>query len=261
MKKISEKYSILVNIGLIVCSVLLLIFLINSSLKIITQHGKEITVPDFTNMTFEEAKAEASKAGVKVSVANTKYNRQMRKGAVYNQTPKAGASVKRGRMILLTTNTMEPTMVQMPNLIGCQLNQAKTKLSNSSLSIGKLVFSTTASGLIDDRVNQQLYRGKNIKVGASIPSGSPIDLVLSFDPTWQSPVPNLKGWKYIGALDAIHDHLFNVGKVKFDSSVRTYVDSLNAVVVSQTPVSDGKAYKMGKEISIELSLDPEKIDK
>lgn len=258
MKKFTGIQSILINVGLIICACLLLVILINSSLKLFTQHGKEIVVPDFTNMTIDEAKAEASRTGLKVSVGDSVYVSKMRKGAVYSQTPKAGTSVKRGRRILLTTNTRSPKPVQMPNLRGSQMHIAKSILTNNGLNLGRLIYTENqATNLVTD----QLYRGRSIKAGAKVMSGSTIDLVVGCNSQdARGCVPNLKGKKYIYAIDAIHDNSFNVGKVKFDSSVRTYVDSLNAVVVSQKPAADGKVYDMGKEISIELSLDPDKLE-
>lgn len=258
MKKLTGIESIIVNVGLIVCACLLLVFLINGSLKLFTQHGKEIVVPDFTNMTLSEARVEASKAGVKVSVGDSVYVSQMRKGAVYSQTPKAGASVKRGRRILVTTNTRSPKPVVMPNLRGSQMHIAKSMLSNLGLNLGKLIYTENqATNLVID----QVYHGKSIKEGAKVMSGSTIDLVVGFNAQdARVAIPNLKGKKYVYAIDAIHDNSFNVGKVKFDSSVKTYVDSLNAVVISQKPAADGRIYNMGKDIAIELSLDPDKLN-
>ncbi len=258
MKKITGIQSILVHACLIVCACFLLIFLINGSLKLFTLHGKEITVPDFTNMTIEEARTAADEAGVKVSVGASTYKPQMRKGAVYNQDPKAGASVKRGRVVILTTNTQTPKMKSMPSLIDHQLSQAKSQLDHDGLILGRLIFEERE----DDLVFGQFHRGRSIKPGTEILEGSTIDLKVGYTPqTSRVTAPNLKGKRYLHALESIHEHSFNVGNVKFDSTVKTYIDSLNAVVISQKPAADGKAYGKGKEMSIELSLDPEKISK
>ena len=60
---------------------------------------------------------------------------------------------------------------------------------------------------------------------------------------------------YLRAIDALHDNSLNVSGVFFDKSVRTYSDSLNAVVYSQRPSSTGYPTVMGTGVTIYLSLD------
>ena len=254
-----QKYWIPFHLGLAVCLVLAVVICANAILKGVTQHGREITVPDFTNMTFEEARAEAAKAGVRVYEGDSVYVKQMRKGAVYNQTPKAGASVKHGRRIMLTTNTRQPKKIAMPSLVGLSMYMAKAELSTKGLNLGKLIYQ---EDIATNNVLGQRYRGREIETGTMILSGSTIDLVVGLNPNEaQGYVPNMIGKKYTRAIETIHDNSFNIGKVKFDSSVKTYADSLNAVVVSQKPSADRTAYTIGREISIELSVDPDKTSK
>lgn len=258
MKNFSLKESILGNIILIACSCLALVLLINGGLKLITQHGKEVTVPDFTNLTFAEATGVASDAGVKVYVGDSVYVSKMRKDAVYSQSPKAGSTVKHGRKIMLTTNSRTPSPVAMPPLVQSSMHVAKASLANAGLNLGKLIYKEDK---VTNYVIDQLYKGRRIKAGTKVMSGSTIDLVVGYNPQdAQARIPDLVGKKYVYAIDAIHDNSFNVGKVTFDSTVKTYIDSLNAVVVKQKPASDGRAYNMGKEISIELSLNHDNID-
>ena len=65
------------------------------------------------------------------------------------------------------------------------------------------------------------------------------------------------GMKYVSAIDAIHDKYLNVGTVHFDPEIRTYADSVNAVVYKQdTP---GTAKTLGSRIGLSLTLDTSKI--
>ena len=259
MKKKLKEYWIPFNLGLAVCLVLALVMGTNALLRCVTQHGRELIVPDFTNMTYEEARVAAADAGVRVVVNDSVYVRQMRKGAVYNQTPKAGASVKYGRRILLTTNTRQPKKIAMPSLVGLSMYMAKAELATKGLNLGRLIYQ---EDIATNNVLGQRYKGRGIEAGTMILSGSSIDLVVGLNPNdAQGYVPNLIGKKYPRAVETIHDNSYNVGKVKFDSSVKTYADTLNAVVYSQKPGADGAAYTIGREISIELSVDPDKISK
>ena len=259
MKKKLKEYWIPFNLVLAVCLVLALVIGANALLRCVTQHGRELIVPDFTNMTYEEAKLVAENAGVRVVVNDSVYVRQMRKGAVYNQTPKAGASVKHGRRILLTTNTRQPKEIAMPSLVGLSMYMAKAELATKGLNLGRLIYQ---EDIATNNVLGQKYKGREIEAGAMILSGSTIDLVVGLNPNeTQGYVPNLVGKKFARAIETIHDNSYNVGKVKFDSSVKTYADTLNAVVYQQRPGADRTAYTIGREISIELSVDPDKISK
>ena len=45
-------------------------------LNVVTQHGREITVPDFRGMTLEEAVAAADSAGMRVEVVDSIYSQR-----------------------------------------------------------------------------------------------------------------------------------------------------------------------------------------
>ena len=244
---------------LAVAFVLLIALLSGWLLSVLTQHGKEITVPDFTNMTYEEASAEARAAGVKVEVTDSVYVRQMRRDAVYNQTPKAGEQVKKGRTVRLTTNSRQPKKIAMPSLVGLSMFMAKAELQTKGLQLGKLIYQ---NDIATNNVLGQRYRGRDIAAGTMISSGSSIDLVVGLNHSdGRTYVPDLKGRKYMRAMEILHDNSLNIGKVRFDSSVRTYADSINAVVFSQTPPADKRVYDMGTAVSIELTTDLEKLSK
>ena len=78
------------NLLLAALAVLLFVLAANLFLSLVTQHGKEIIVPDFTNLTVQEASRVAASSGVEVVVVDSMYIKRLKPGAVYMQTPKAG---------------------------------------------------------------------------------------------------------------------------------------------------------------------------
>ena len=66
-------------------------------LGLFTRHGKEIKVPDFTNMSVPQAQALARTEKLKVLVADSVYVRRMAPGSVYRQNPPAAASSRGGK--------------------------------------------------------------------------------------------------------------------------------------------------------------------
>ena len=237
----------------------LLALIISSSifLKVITHHGNKIEVPDFTNMTISEAKYNAGINNIRVLVIDSVYVRRMKKGAVYSQTPKPGSTVKKGRLIRLTINSITPKKIIMPNLVGVSMRQAHAELLSRGLNLGQLIY---VNDIATNNVIRQLYNKKEIKPGMYINSGSNIDLVVglnNFDNT--TNVPDVIGMKYMRAVSAVHDYSLNVSRLVFDSSVRNYADSLDAVVYKQGPVASEIPVIMGSDVSLYLTVDAAKI--
>lgn len=237
----------------------LLALIISSSifLKVITHHGNKIEVPDFTNMTMSEAKYNAGINNIKVIVIDSVYVRRMKKGAVYSQNPKPGSTVKKGRRIRLTINSINPKKIIMPNLVGVSMRQAHAELLSRGLNLGQLIY---VNDIATNNVIRQLYNNKEIKPGMYINSGSNIDLVVglnNFDNT--TNVPDVIGMKYMRAVSAVHDYSLNVSRLVFDSSVRNYADSLDAVVYKQGPVASEIPVIMGSDVSLYLTVDAAKI--
>ena len=244
------------NLLLAVAFVAGVVLLASVLLSLITQHGREITVPDFTNMTFQEARKAASSAGVKVLVKDSVYVKRLKPGAVYLQTPKAGERVKRGRRIRLTTNTTVPKEVVMPALVGYSMRQAKAELVRNGLVLGRLIY---VRDIATNNVLRQQRGGVDIKAGTKLASGTTINLVVGLSPSDNMTyTPKLVGKQYLHAVDLIQEGSLNVGKLHFDETVKTYADSVSAVVYQQRPAGSQQV-RMGGEVSLSLTTDPSKV--
>ena len=139
------------------------------ALSLITRHGKTVTAPDFTNMTVAEAQEVAREAQVNVKVTDSVFIKRLGAGMVYRQSPKAGATVKKGRSIFLTINSIIPRKTVMPNLVGYSFIEAKAELTNRGLNLGKIRY---VNDMATNNVLKQLYRGREISAGTEIVSGS-----------------------------------------------------------------------------------------
>jgi len=244
----------------IAIAALVLVVVIGASilLKVGTHHGKVIIVPDLTNMKVSEAKHLAASDELKIEVTDSVYIRRMGRGLVYSQNPKAGSQVKKGRRILLTINSVTPKKVQMPNLVGYSMRQAKAELLSRGLSLGKLVY---VDDIATNNVLKQTYKNRDIKAGTMIDSGTEIDLVVGLNSEDnQTYIPKLTGLKYMRAVDVAHDSQLNVRKLVFDESVKNYGDSLDAVVYKQNPAASSAPTLMGSEVTLYLTNDPAKLN-
>lgn len=261
VKQSAKKYAnhwVVKNVVLGIAFVVAIVLLISLLLSVITQHNKEISVPDFTNLTYKEAKHLASHSSVKVIVSDSLYVRRLKPGVVCSQTPEPGSKVKKGRKVRLTTNTVVPKQVSMPSLVGFSMRQARAEIVRNGLVLGKLIY---VSDIATNNVLRQQYKGRDIMPGEKITSGSTVNLVVGLSNTESKTyVPNLVGRTYQKAIDAVQDNSLNIGKLSFDASVLNYADSVSAVVYSQKPVADAKnSVKMGSEVILYLTADPDKI--
>lgn len=238
------------NIVLAILAVLALVLVVSILLAMITQHNREIEVPDFSNLTFKEASVVASSAGLRVVNQDSLYIRRLKKGVVYSQNPAAGSMVKRGRRVQLSTNTFTAKKIPMPALVGFSMRQAKAELQRNGLVLGKLVY---VSDIATNYVLGQKLRGRDIAAGKMVESGSTIDLVVGLsDSERMTVVPDLIGKPYQRAVDLILENSLNTGRIRFDATVKTYADSLNAVVYSQSPGGDAGSILMGSQVSLRL---------
>ena len=225
-------------------------------LNVLTHHGQELEVPDLTNMKVGEARYTAEMEGLRIEVVDSVYIRRMGRGLVYSQNTKPGGRVKKGRKIRLTINSVMPKKVQMPNLVGYSMRQAKAELGSRGLVLGKLIY---VNDMATNNVLRQLLRNREIAPGAPVESGTAIDLVVGLNPdNNETYVPNVVGLKYLRAVDVIHDNSLNIRKLNFDESVKTYSDSLDAVVLRQGPEGSGTPILIGSEVTLYLSVDPAK---
>ena len=224
-------------------------------LNLITRHGKEVTAPDFTGLSIAQARELAARSHVGVKVTDSVFVKRLSGGVVYRQQPKAGARVKKGRSIFLTINSVVPRKVVMPNLYGYSITEARSELKNHGLNLGKLTY---VKDIATNTVLNQHCEGKAVKAGDLIVSGSAVDLIVGVAAEDnRTTVPRVIGMKYISAVDALHEHFLNAGRVRFDENIRSYTDSVNAVVYQQDAA--GEVKPLGTAIGLRLTLDSAKL--
>ena len=227
-------------------------------LNVVTQHNREIDVPDFSNMSVAEAEYAAAKAGMRVEVTDSVFVKRMKRGAVYRQNPAPGAKVKDGRRVVLTINAVNAKKVTMPNLVGLSLRQAKAELLSRGLVLNRLVY---VKDMATNNVLRQLKGNRQIEPGTMVDSETAIDLVLGLnDMDNRTYVPDVTGLKNMSAVEAMFDHSLNIKDLKFDDTVKDYDDSLNAVVYRQAPdASDSSSVAMGEAVTLFLTTDVAKV--
>ena len=133
--------------------------------------GKEMTdVPDVTNLTAEEAIEELKKAGLELNPnVRRESSANIDEGIVLSQQPAGGTQIAKGSRIAITVSS-GPEMVQVPSLVGLNVEQATATLSSLQLR------STVTS------VDSQKPEGQVLAVAGEntdVESGTTIELRVS----------------------------------------------------------------------------------
>ena len=154
----------------LVAAVIVAIVLVTAAiifLNVVTRHGRELIVPDLSNMSVAQADSVAASHHMVIDVKDSVFVKRMKKGAVYRQNPSPGSRVKSGRRISLTINAINSKKLTMPNLVGLSMRQAKAELLSRGLVLGKLVY---IQDMATNNVIRQIYENSEIEPGTMIES-------------------------------------------------------------------------------------------
>lgn len=241
---------------LAIAAAVLTLFILFTLLKVVTRHGQVLTVPSFTNMSYDEAEALAKKSHLRLKVTDSVYVPQMKRGFVFKQNPEPGSKVKRRRTIMISINARVPSMVRIPNLVGYSLRQAVSSLSAVQLRVGKLIY---VSDIATNNVLAQIYEGRNISPGESIPAESEIDLRVGLNSSdCLTHVPDLLETNYQQVKPALIDNCLNLKEMIFDNTVRNFADTMQAFVYKQIPqASNNVSVSMGTGVTVYMTLNKE----
>jgi beta-lactam-binding protein with PASTA domain len=141
-----------------------------------THHGQEITVPDLSRLSAEQAEEKLDAVDLDYIILDTvDFRPEFPKLTIVEQEPKAGAKVKEGRKIYIKINAEKFTMVSVPDLVEKTYRQAVPTLESVGLLEGTITYKPY---LGKDMVLEMSMNGKKLKPGDKVLKSSKIDLVL-----------------------------------------------------------------------------------
>jgi len=200
------------------------------SLGWLTDHGKAATVPSLTGKSLEEVKRMLDSTGFEWEVQDSVYVDSISPLQIVKQFPDADEVVKANRTIFLIVRSVEPPLVEMPNLIGYSFRNAVVVLKTMDLKVGDTLFRPdfARNAVLEQRMNGQL-----ITPGTKIKKGSSITLVLGDGIGDQPiPVPALVGLNYLEAKVLLDSAGLSFGAIVLESGVQ---DTASAWIYKQSP--------------------------
>lgn len=165
----------------------LLVLLLDFSLKKFTHHGDEVKMPNYVGKCYTDLMNSASE-DFTFEVSRVKiFDESKPDGTVVKQEPLPGENVKHGRKVTLTVTTATPRTVKMPQLAGnITLRQARHILEDSGLEVGTVVETESDSpGLVLQQYSEKtgkviaagtdIKQGEKIKLEVGVPRRNPVD--------------------------------------------------------------------------------------
>jgi beta-lactam-binding protein with PASTA domain len=114
------------------------VMLISAAITLrIALHVHEVTVPDFTGKTMQEASQGALQSGVGLVIENKFYSTTVPAGRVLSQYPLADTVVRHGWQVRVA-ESLGPQQVRIPDVAGETVRDASVDLRRDSLDLGTL---------------------------------------------------------------------------------------------------------------------------
>lgn len=223
-----------------------------------TRHGQGIDVPKFSGLTEQQAIKLAGKHSLRLEITDSVYIMTRKPGTIVEQNPAEGSKVKSNRKIFLTINANAPKLIELPNVVGVTLRQAKAILELQGFTIETLYFT---SDIAINNVLEQRIKGKKIASGTLLPKGSSIDLLLGKGFGYErTALPRVIGFNLSDAKNIIIEASLNLGNITYDETVKDLRDSLQAKVYSQYPASlEEMPINFGAKVDLWLTINESRI--
>ncbi len=214
--------------------------------------SKETTVPDFTNMTVEQATAEAQKAGLKIAdEIEYSLSDSVAENCVISHDPAAGKVVKKNTEVKLVVsigssggNIAAPDVVNtsfddaVAKILEAGLNYSVVEQESDEVEAGYIIRQTPLAGTKlnkDDIITLHVSKGKTDDKAQATPQGEEVS------------VPSIVGLSREQAESTLRANGLNLGNVSRKAS-----SSPEGTIISQSPEVGKKAIK-GSFVSIILS--------
>ena len=166
---------VVTNIVIAVVIAVVLFVIVVLWLNKYTLHGKEITIPQVTGMTQEEAEIVLRGSGLYMVVVDSTYSDKAPLGTVVEQTPPALSHAKPDRPVYVVMNARTKQLIPLPELHDVSYRQAEATLRSIGLQVAKVVYEPS---LYPDNVLDVRAGGLSLSEGMRLPEGSGVTLVV-----------------------------------------------------------------------------------
>ncbi|MDJ0783758.1 MAG: PASTA domain-containing protein [Desulfosarcinaceae bacterium] len=209
-----------------------------------------VVIPDLRGKHVVYALERLTDLGLNTKVKGSSYNHDIPKHHVILQNPEPGAEVKSGRDVNLSLSR-GPDSIQLPNVIGLSLQQARVIVESNDLKVGNLTYSHHR------RIPRQHLIGQYPPAGTQTATQQAVDLLVSLGPRPKGlKVPDLSGVDLDEAARLLDRYGLSVAQV----GTRHQPGHRANVVISQSP-PQGQRLASGEAVSLVLNRLPPDLER
>lgn len=246
MNKVMKVLTVVVAIII----VFILIFAIGKAAGIFKSFGgnitaektdEEVEVPSVLGMTEEQAKEEAKKYHLGITVTTQEESEQYEKGQICRQSPEKGTKVKKNSTIeVVISSKLISAQAEVPDVSGRDEDEARNILEDAGFKVG------TPNYVYDDSADAGEVISTNPEAGSSVAKDTEIIMNVSKG-TEKVEVPNVVGKSESSAKSALSER-------GLKSTVTTeYSDSVEKGKVISQSIAKGKKVEPGTNIDLVVS--------
>lgn len=227
-------------------------------LRVYTNHGESIEIPDLKGKTTQEVATILEEKDLRYEIQDSVYSPSLAAGTVLDQFPKPGMKVKQNRLIFITLCSISQEKIPMPQLTDISLRQAENLIENTGLVAGNIQYRQSE---FPNLVLEQRINGRVVAKGEMIPKGSRIDLIVGSDADGLTvELPSLSGLSLNDAQIKLEENALSIGTITYDESVTSEEQKIQAVIWKQSP-DPATTFDIdrGSAIDIWMTVDPNKI--
>ena len=142
----------------------------NRSVYAVPSKGRRLyAVPDLKGKTLRQARLWIEQSGLEVGEVTDDASSRVREGLVMLQVPEAGEEVDAGHLVSLVISNGPPgRIVEVPNLVTLDLEDARTTVAGAGLRVGAIRYEFSTQYLPNVIIRQVPEPGEEVKRGTRI---------------------------------------------------------------------------------------------
>jgi beta-lactam-binding protein with PASTA domain len=248
----------LIQLAILVAFVAIILMAVLCWLRIYTNHGQELTLPDYIGKQIDSSQKDAEKKSFSLIVNDSIHIVDKPGGEIIEQNPKGGAKVKENRKIYVTITkgvADRKSLSSLPSLYGRNYSRKQKELSHMYIYT-KIKDYQYDSGE-PDHILDVWYNGERVidargkKKNVEIVVGDTLEFTLSKRAGAELNIPDLMCRSVAEAKMVLEVSELLLGDIKTEGDIS---DFENAKIVYQHPSSkDGFTITMGEAIHITVT--------
>ena len=173
IRKILKDYPVLLHLVSAVAVFMIIIFIAFHGLSVYTLHNKAIVIPDVKGLLMADAAVFLENQGLRYTVIDSVYTKNVRPGAIAEIIPAIGSKVKKGRILFITLNAHTVQMAAIPNIKDFSLRQGEAQIHAQGFTSVTIKY---VQGPYRDLIIDVEYQGKDLTPGELVPLSAELTL-------------------------------------------------------------------------------------